>query len=64
MKKDSIFTEINLFIILVRVKCILPHYTKFQPKLLIRHRNFRKVNSPEATKDDQRNNEKFGQKHK
>ena len=32
------FVEFNLFIILMRVKCILPHCTKFQPKQLIRHK--------------------------
>ena len=36
--KDSIFVEFNLFIILVRVKCILPHCTKFELKQLIRHK--------------------------
>ena len=32
------FVEMNLFMIFVRVKCILPHCTTFQPKQLIRHK--------------------------
>ena len=35
-KKTQFFSEIKLFIILVKVECILPHCTKFQPKELIR----------------------------
>ena len=46
----------------MRVKCILPHCTNFQPKQLIRHK-FLKMNSSKATEDDQRNDKKLGEKH-
>ena len=36
--KDAIFVEINLFIVLVRVKCILLHCTEFPTKQWIRHK--------------------------
>ena len=49
-KKDKVFVEINLFIILVKVKTILLPCTKLQPKQLIRH----KFLKDEFSKDSQR----------
>ena len=36
--KMRFFAEINLLIVLVRLKCILLHYRKLPPKELIRHK--------------------------
>ena len=52
--KTQFIVEINLFIVLVRVKCIRFHYTDFSPKQWIRHRflkdEFSKSNQTYSTK--------------
>ena len=58
--KTRCFVENYLFIVLVMVKCILLHYTKFPPKLLVCHK-FLKEDI--AAKDIQQNHKKLGQKH-
>ena len=54
------FVEINLFLVLVRVKYILLHYTEFPPKQRICHKSLK--DSPKATKDNQQSHKKFGTK--
>ena len=58
---DAILVKITLFIVLVMVKCIQLHNTKFWNKQLFCHKFF-EMKSPKATKNNQKNGKKLGQR--
>ena len=60
MIKTTNIVESKLSTVLVRVKCILLHYTKLPPEQLIRKSNW-KMKFPEATKDNQQKDIELGQ---
>ena len=60
--KLPFFIEINLFVVLLRVKGTRCTTQKSHPNSIF-VTNFSKTNSPKATKDNQQNHKKFGQEY-